>query len=244
MAIEPAEIEDDQGDGASPERTCVVTRRRLEPDELIRFVRAPDGTITPDLAHRLPGRGVWVGLSRDTVTAAAAGSAFARSLKRPVVVPEDLAGLVERLMVRRAQDALAIANKAGLVVAGYAKVESALASGKVALLVHAREAAADGRDKLDRKFAAVLRQQAEAKSAAATPAVDDEVNTDDPAPKGDPVDDLLVSELGSDELSLALGRQNVVHAALSRGGATQYFQCEVGRLRRYRSSSHPTAPRQ
>lgn len=244
MAIEPAEIEDDEGDGGSPERTCVVTRRRLPPEELIRFVCAPDGTITPDLANRLPGRGVWVGLDRASVASAANGNAFARSLKRPVVVPEELAVLVERLMVRRTQDALAIANKAGLVVAGYAKVESALASGKVALLVHASEAAADGRDKLDRRFIAVLRQQAESKRTPTPPASTDGATVDAPAAFGVPVDELLVSELGSDELSLALGRQNVVHAALSRGGATQYFQCEVGRLRRYRTSSHPTAPRQ
>lgn len=74
-----------------PERTCALTREKREPADLLRFVRAPDGTITPDIASKLPGRGVWLSLDRSIVERAARQNPFARSLKRPVVIPDDLA---------------------------------------------------------------------------------------------------------------------------------------------------------
>jgi hypothetical protein len=203
--------------GSEPERTCIATRARLSPDDLIRFVAGPDGTIVPDVAQRLPGRGVWVGLSRAAVEKAARQNAFARSLKRPVVVPEGLPSLVEGLLRRRALDALSIANKAGLAVAGFVKVETLLATGEVAALVHAADGAADGTAKLGRRLRAVTATIEEIEGGA------------EPAP--------IIDWLTSTELSLALGRQNVVHAALRAGGATTNFLREAGRLKRYLADS-------
>ncbi|MBS0241555.1 MAG: RNA-binding protein [Proteobacteria bacterium] len=202
--------EDEATDGSS-ERTCAVTRAKLAPEELIRFVRAPDGTITPDLARKLPGRGVWVGLDRATVDKAATQNAFARSLKAPVVVPDELGARVDDLLVKRALQALALANKSGLVVCGFAKVEAAIGSERVAALIHASDAAEDGAQKLDRKLRAATAE-------------------DNSPPK-------VVRFLAGSDLSLAMGRPHVVHALLIQGGAAQFFLNEIDRLGRFRSST-------
>src|SRR5438105_15205079 len=89
-----------------PLRQCAVTRAHKPPEELIRFVAGPDGAIVPDLARRLPGRGVWVDATREAVAAAARKSVFARSLKRQIAAPPDLPATVERLMARRLTEAL------------------------------------------------------------------------------------------------------------------------------------------
>lgn len=226
--VEQAHEEVRDAPGSTPERTCAVTRAKLSPAELIRFVRAPDGTITPDLANRLPGRGVWVKLDRSAVETAVARNAFARSLKRAVVVPDDLAGLVERLLVARCVQALALANKAGLVVSGFAKVEAQIAAGRVAALLHASDASRDGASKLDGKLRALTYIEAEAAAEEGASAA---------SPKRIPAAE-IITNLTVDELSLALGRENVVHAAVIHGGAARYFLTEIQRLRRYRSR-HP-----
>jgi uncharacterized protein len=190
-------------------RQCAVTRAELPPDDLIRFVAAPDGSIVPDLARRLPGRGVWVTATRAMVDAAVRRKVFARSLKQQVATPEDLPDLVERLLVKRVAEALSLANKAGLLVAGFAKVEGLLDQGQAWVLLHASDAAADGVEKLNRKFKALIGPERFQKST--------------------------VAELTSAQLSLAIGRPNVVHAAASEGGASQRMLQEAVRLRRYRT---------
>lgn len=213
------DVEAAGGEDHLPERTCVVTRAKGAPEELIRFVRAPDDTIVPDLACRLPGRGVWVTCSRRLVEEAVKRGAFARSLKRQVTVPADLAARIDRLLVERAQGAFGFANKAGLVTAGFTRVENAIDKGAAFALVHASDAAEDGRQKLDRKYCRSL------KEAEATHAPE------------------IVTELTSDELSLATGRSHVVHAALAKGGAALNFLKEAGRLRRYRQTVDDAAKR-
>lgn len=194
------------------QRTCAVTRASLDPQELIRFVRSPDGTIVPDLARRLPGRGVWVSCNRAAVEMAVKAGAFTRSLRRQVSVPPDLADMVENLLRRRAVDSLSLANKAGLGTTGFAKVEAAIVSGGCAVLLHATDAADDGVRKLDQRLRAIWRSRGK---------------------EGEPV---IVTALASAELSLAMGRSNVIHAALKNGGATGKFLTEVGRLQRYRAA--------
>jgi predicted RNA-binding protein YlxR (DUF448 family) len=130
------------------ERTCAVTRNVMPVDELIRFVAGPDGTVVPDVKRKLPGRGLWVTGTRDTVEQAVKRRVFGRGFKRDVRVPDDLPDQVDRLLERAALDALAIAGKAGLVAAGFAKVEAALSRGEAFALIHAAEAAAEGRRKL------------------------------------------------------------------------------------------------
>ncbi len=222
MGVNARERDTEAGaaDKADAERTCALTRKALTPEDGLRFVAGPDGTITPDLARRLPGRGVWLTLSRDAVAGAARKGAFQRSLKRPVTVPDGLADLVEQLLVRRAVEALSLANKAGLVTTGFTKVEIAVQRGACAYLLHASDAAADGVEKLDRKLASAL--------------ADNGATGQKSARKIDG-DTRILDCLSSAELSLAIGRSNVVHAALSRGGAATRFSREAGRLRRYRA---------
>lgn len=198
-------------------RTCVVSREQKPPEELIRFVQGPDGQIVPDIARRLPGRGVWVTGVRSAVSEAVKRKAFARSLKRQVEVPPDLPDIVERLLLKRAMDALSLANKAGLVTTGFTRVEAAIATGGVAALLHGQEAAEDGVGKLNRRFRAVS------------------ADFGRPAP--------IIQELTVEQMSLALGRSNVVHAALSAGGATTNFLNEVGRVTRYRSGVSASSSR-
>jgi predicted RNA-binding protein YlxR (DUF448 family) len=190
-------------------RLCAVTRAELPVTDLIRFVAGPDGAITPDLARKLPGRGVWLTADRQTVAAAVKNRAFARSLKQPVNAPADLPAVVEDLLAKRAVEALAMANKAGHAISGFDKVWETIEKGRAALLVHGSDAAADGRDRLTRKFQAV--QAATGRTAT------------------------VVTELAIEQLSLAMGRSNVVHAALIHGGVTDRFTGEAARLSRYRS---------
>jgi hypothetical protein len=152
---------------------------------------------------------VWVAATRATVAAAVRQKVFARSLKQPVSMPADLPGLVERLLVKRVAEALSLANKAGLLVAGFAKVEGLLDQRQAAVLLHASDGAADGVEKLNRKFKALMGSERFEQST--------------------------VAELTSAELSLAIGRPNVVHAAASEGGASQRMLQEAVRLRRYRA---------
>lgn len=196
-----------------PLRLCAVTRQSAEPEILIRFVAAPDGEIVPDLACRLPGRGVWVTAERRLVDQAVRQNVFAKSLKRNVKAPEDLGARIEALMLRRTIAALAIANKAGLVTTGFSQVDAALQKGGVVILVHGSDAAAGGREKLDRKHAAI------AGSHGRSPQI--------------------CIELTIEQISLAIGGLNVVHAALNHGGAAAKFATEAGRLKRYRSGLLP-----
>jgi predicted RNA-binding protein YlxR (DUF448 family) len=203
-------------DGGGSERTCIVTREKRAPEDLIRFVVDPAGVVVPDIARRLPGRGVWVCIDRAAVEKARASRAFSRAFKRQAEAPDDLADRVDRLLADRLRQALSLALKSGAVVTGFMKVDAAIASGSVGVLVHASEAAADGRAKLDRKLHAIRMARLEETGRAPDIAV--------------------VDLLGSAELSLATGRANVVHAALTNGGAARNFAREAERLRRYRSN--------
>jgi uncharacterized protein len=187
-------------------RSCALTRVRRPKDRLIRFVISPDGTVVPDLKEKLPGRGVWLTAAHDAVAEAAKRNVFARALKAEAEVPERLSAQVDRLLAEAAQSALALANKAGEAVFGNAKVEEAIAKGRVLALLHAKEAAEDGCRKLDGKARA----------------------------KGGGTPLTAVRAYGADELGLASGRTNVIHAALIQGGAARNVLAATSRLERYR----------
>lgn len=193
----------------SPFRQCALTRSELPTRDLIRFVAGPGDTIYPDLARKLPGRGIWITADRASVSAAIKSRAFSRSLKRKIEVPENLAELVESQLVQRTIEALALANKAGRVVCGFEKVSTRLERERVSVLVHGSDAAQDGRDKLDRKFKAIAAEYG--------------------------IEPVIIDILTIDEMSLAIGRPNVVHAALIPGGATDKFAGEAEKLARYRA---------
>jgi predicted RNA-binding protein YlxR (DUF448 family) len=213
-----AAIDDGIGrrDSAAPVRLCAVTRAQHPIENLVRFVVDPGGSIVPDLLRRLPGRGVWVEARREVVAQAVRRKVFARSLQRQVAVPEDLPDQVERLMLRRLVEAVSLANKAGLMVAGFAKVEELISQGRAAVLFNAADGAPGDAAKLAGKFRALVGPER--------------------------AEEATVDELTGPQLDLAIGRSNVVHAAASGGGAAWRVLAEVARLRQFRSTGPANGP--
>jgi predicted RNA-binding protein YlxR (DUF448 family) len=125
-----------------PERRCIVTRESRPKAGLIRFVLGPDDEVVPDVAGRLPGRGIWVSADRSALAKAAGKGLFARAARRPVRVPPDLGARVEALLAGRLVETIALARKAGRAVAGLEKTRAALVSGEAALLVQAADGSA------------------------------------------------------------------------------------------------------
>ncbi|MEA2941842.1 MAG: uncharacterized protein QOD09_2371 [Bradyrhizobium sp.] len=191
-------------------RMCAVSREVRPIDELIRFVVAPSGEVIADLKRKLPGRGLWVSASRKTVAESVRRNQFSKGFRRDVRVSPTLAADTEKLLVRSVIEALAMAAKAGQMVAGFAKVEGALAQHQAVALIHAADGAADGIRKLD----AIIRQNPENAGKS----------------REFPVVDVLTSE----QLDLALGRSNVIHAALLAGSASKTFLSRSQTLVRYR----------
>ena len=197
-------------DKSATMRMCAVSREVRPIDELIRFVVAPSGDIIPDLKRKLPGRGLWVEASRRTVAEAVRRNQFSRGFKRDVRAAQSLASDTENLLVRSAVEALAMAAKAGQVISGFAKVEGLLGQGRAGALIHASDGAADGIRKLD----AIAGQRA------------GNVGESHGLP--------IVTALTSAQLDLALGRSNVIHAALLAGPASKTFLSRCQILVRYR----------
>jgi len=129
-------------------RRCLVTGAVRPKTELLRFVVDPQGQIVPDIAGKLPGRGLWLTAQRAIVAEASSKRVFARAAKAPVVVAEGLEDRVAALLVQRCVDILGLARRSGLAVAGFVRVKEAMIAGKAALLVEAIDAAADGQEKL------------------------------------------------------------------------------------------------
>ena len=130
-------------------KRCIVSNVEMPRDQMIRFVVGPDEEIVADIEARLPGRGFWLSARRDVIHTACTKSHFAKAARAPVKVPEDLADRVERLLVRRCQDLIGLARRAGQAVSGFAKVEVWLKSGKPAgVLLAAVDGAEDGRKKV------------------------------------------------------------------------------------------------
>lgn len=131
-----------------PERRCIVTREVQPKGGLIRFVVGPDGAIVPDLAGKLPGRGLWVAADAEALAKAAAKGHFARAAKQAVKVAPDLVRQVEERLARQVVDLIAMARKAGLALAGMEKTKAALVSGQAVLLIQAADGSVRGRSAL------------------------------------------------------------------------------------------------
>ena len=197
-------------DRSATMRMCAVSREVRPIDELIRFVVSPNGTVVADLKRKLPGRGLWVSASRAAVAEAVRRNQFSRGFKRDIRAPKTLPEDTENLLVRGVIEALAMAAKAGQAVSGFGKVEDALGQGQVAALLHASDGAPDGIRKLD----AIARQRA--------------------GNIGESADFPTLTILTSAQLDLALGRSNVIHAALLAGPASKTFLSRSQILVRYR----------
>ncbi|MEE2565450.1 RNA-binding protein [Hyphobacterium marinum] len=187
------------------ERRCAATGETRPEAELIRFAISPDGLVVPDLAAKLPGRGIWVSADRASVARAVKTGGFSRSAKRGVKTPDDLAGQVEALLVTRALSLLGLARRAGTLAAGFDAVKIALKSARPVWRIEASDGARDGREKLDRLAYAAW---------------------------GDiPVAGCFTAA----ELGQATGRDALVHAALSGGAQSGAFDAVMGRLSGFRA---------
>ncbi len=135
-------------DYSDPERKCIATGEIHPKRGLIRFVVGPDDTVYPDLGEKLPGRGMWVSAERSALETAAGKKLFSRAAKRQVTVPTDLLVDVDRALLRRVTDRLAMARKAGKAIAGYEKVKDWLLQDKAAILLQACDGSPRGKSKL------------------------------------------------------------------------------------------------
>ena len=195
------------------QRQCALTREVKPIAELIRFVVSPDGEVVPDTDARAEGRGVWITLGAKSVTEAVRRKAFAKSLKADVKVADDLAALTQRRLEERLLNALSIARKSGQLITGATKVKSAIEAGQIAALLTATDAAADGRNKLVGSLKGFSMAAEEAGL--------------------NPSETAHFELLDSTQMGLALGMENVIHAALIKGGAAQAAVKRADRLARY-----------
>lgn len=195
------------------ERKCILTGDRADPDMLVRLAVGPEGQVLPDIRAKAPGRGAWIGVARsDLETALARGKlkgALARSFKDgALVIPDDLAERIEAGLRQDLLSRLGLEAKASMLLTGSEKIEVACRKGVVHLLLHASDAASDGNRKLDQ----ALRVGQEAEGT-------------DLAGRVLPVD--------RDALSMAMGRDNVVHIAVTDSRAAMRLRAALGRLESY-----------
>lgn len=193
------------------ERKCIVTGNSTDTDTLLRFARVPtDGEVIPDLRQELPGRGVWVGNSRELVQEAVKRNLFARGFREDCKVPPDLDLRVGDRLDELALGYLSLAKKAGQAVTGFEKVETVVSAGRLAVLIAASDGSADGRGKLKQRLRATGLE----------------------AP--------VIEFFSSGQLGLALGRTNVIHAAMTSGGLARKFVIAAHRAQKYRGSVDQT----
>ena len=189
---------------AARERRDIVSGQVMGEAALVRFVAGPGGLVVPDLARKLPGRGLWVAADRASVEAAVKRGAFSRAAKAKLSAPADLADQVETLLRRRILDGLGLAKRAGELISGFEKVASTLNAGKAAWLIEASDGAADGR----RKILNVARKS--------------------------PKPPQLCGLFDAEELGLALGAENVIHTAFLAGRGADRWTNDVRRLSGFR----------
>ena len=196
-------------ENSGPERTCVLTRGARPKDELIRLALGPDGQVAPDIRARAPGRGAWIGVGRKAIDEANAKGklkgALARAFKTAAVdIPADLGERIEEALKQHALDRLGLEARSGMLVNGAERVETAARQGKVHLLIHAADAGEDGRKKLDQALRVGARVGGGEQSG-------------------------LVFPVGRTILSMALGRENVVHIALTDAAAARRVSHAINR---------------
>ena len=189
---------------AARERRDIVSGQVMDEAALVRFVAGPGGLVVPDLARKLPGRGLWVAADRVSVETAVKKGAFSRAAKAKLAASADLAEQVETLLRRRLLDGLGLAKRAGELISGFEKVASTLNAGKAAWLIEASDGAADGR----RKILNVARKS--------------------------PKPPQLCGLFDAEELGLALGAENVIHTAFLAGRGADRWTNDVRRLSGFR----------
>jgi predicted RNA-binding protein YlxR (DUF448 family)/ribosomal protein L30E len=193
-------------DAGLRQRRDIVSGEVLPESRLVRFAADPDGNVVPDAAAKLPGRGLWVEASRDAVNIAVTKKLFARAAKAQVTATPDLADRAEKALLARMVGDLGIARRSGILVLGFDNVLRALESAKPPkALIEALDGSKDGKRKL---YAAAHRLELKC---------------------------VVIETLTSAELGLALGRENVIHAAVQPGGLAERLTFDAERLSGFRT---------
>lgn len=231
VAITDAYGQDEPEPETGPLRRCIITRERLPKERMIRFVVGPDRQIVPDLAARLPGRGMWLSASRDVLESGGAqeekrleggrqhpqadgalvkasnrhlARAFARAARGPVSVPSDLSVLLQTALVRRIGESLGLARRAGQAVAGYEKAREALRTGRYTLVLQASDGSEAERSRFLSGFGPDL---------------------------------TIIDPLPGEALGRVFGRDYIVHVAVAPGKLAESLVVEAGRLAGLRNGS-------
>ena len=197
---------------ADSERRCILTGERASPEALVRLALSPDGEVMPDVRAKAPGRGAWIGVSRAELEKALANgklkAALARAFKTPVAVPPDLPERLEQALQQQAMDRLGLEARASNVLTGSEKIDVAARRGQVRMLLHAADAAADGSRKLDQAWR--VGGDAEGTSLSGQ-----------------------ILSVDRETLSRAMGRDNVVHIAVTDGRAAERLRIALSRWQSY-----------
>ena len=187
-------------------RQCAVTRERLAPDALIRFVRSPDGIVVPDGFGKLPGRGAWITADRKILADGLKSDVLSRAFKAKSHPMDGLAEEIERQLAQRCIGLLGMAKKSGVAVLGFDQVRDYIRKQEPGLLLEAGDGAEDGRNKVHFLAKAIYED----------------------------VD--VAGALSSAELGMAFGREHVVHALLEQGSLSEAFTVAYRRLTGFRDA--------
>lgn len=208
-------------DSAGPERTCILSGEKAGRDELLRLAISPDGLVLPDIHARAPGRGAWIGVSRQGLEKALSKGklkgALARAYKgTPLSIPDDLADRIEQALIRALTERLGLELKSGKLLMGSDRIAQNAREGKVAWLGHAADASEDGSRKLDQAWRVGRNAEGSGLKGTRLP-------------------------LDRETLSVALGRDNVVHLALTDRGAADRVASLLQRLLNFQGQADTNA---
>ncbi|AXB75837.1 MULTISPECIES: DUF448 domain-containing protein [Novosphingobium] len=197
-------------DGNAAERTCILSGGKAARDAFVRLAISPDGLVLPDVHARAPGRGAWIGVSRDALEIALSKGklkgALARAYKgASLSIPEDLADRIENALTRSLTDRLGLELKSGRLLMGSDRIAQNAREGRVEWLAHAADASVDGSRKLDQAWRVGRDEEGSGLRGTRLP-------------------------LDREALSVALGRDNVVHLALNDRGAATRVASQLQRL--------------
>jgi hypothetical protein len=208
------------GTSGAPERRCILTGSNGSRDELIRLAISPDGDVLPDVQARAPGRGAWIGVARQELEAALAKGRLKDALGRAfkganLTIPDDLAQRIETALTRVFTDRLGLEQRSGKLLTGSDRIAENARMGKVAWLAHAADAGEDGARKLDQAWRVGKDEEGSGRRGTVLP-------------------------LDRAALSVALGRDNVVHLALTDRAAADRVAAPLGRLLHFLGRDHAT----
>ena len=207
------DIAETDGAGDGPERRCVLSGRSASRDALLRLAISPDGEVLPDALARAPGRGAWIGTSEAELDEALASGRLGRALARAykgarLRIPDDLPERAKRALVRALLDRLGLEMRTGKLILGSDRIAGDARMGKVAALYHAADASDDGSRKLDQAWRVGMDAEGSGLAGVRLP-------------------------LDRAALSVALGRENVVHLALADRASAQRVAIPLRRLQAF-----------